>query len=35
MKNCIVVMTNAQIERGDCDMPKEEEKEEEVIIVRR
>ena len=26
-------MTNAQIDRGDCDIPKEEEKEEEVIIV--
>lgn len=26
-------MTNAQIDRGDCDIPKEEEKKEEVIIV--
>ena len=26
-------MTDAQIERGDCEIPKEEEKEEEVIIV--
>ena len=28
-------MTNAQIDRGDCDIPKEEEKEKEVIIIRR
>ena len=26
-------MTNAQIDRGDCDIPKEDEKVEEVIIV--